>query len=198
MKDGKRSGFRRACLFAGIGLLVSAAIVLISWQRGIRTSEQQAAAYVHTIRTLIPEPQGAVPEERKDNAMPVLSIEGTDFVGILELPLHGSALPVCADWGQSGRYPCCFSGSIYDGSMQIGGTSQRGQYDFYREISVGDELFFTDMTGKRYAYAVENICYERHADQDALRREEAALTLFIKNVYAFEYVILFCDVLGRY
>ena len=99
MKDRKRSGFRRLCLLAGIGLLIAAAVLLVSWQRGIYTSAKRAEAYVQTIRTLIPEPQGAVLAERGNNAMPVLSVEGTDFVGILELPGHGSALPVCADWG---------------------------------------------------------------------------------------------------
>lgn len=196
MKDRKRSFFPRICILAGIGLLLSAAIVLITWQHGIRTSVQHASAYVQTIRSLLPEPQSAVLEERTNNAMPVLSIEGIDFVGILELPSHASILPVCADWGYSSRQPCRFSGSIYDGTMQIGGTSQKGQYDFYREISVGDTLFFTDMTGKRYAYAVTDIHYTKHADQAALNGEEAALTLFIKNIYAFEYVIIFCDVLA--
>jgi len=196
MKDRKRSGFRRLCLLAGIGLLIAAAVLLVSWQRGIYTSAKRAEAYVQTIRTLIPEPQGAVLAERGSNAMPVLSVEGTDFVGILELPGHGSALPVCADWGQPSRYPCCFRGSIYDGSMQIGGTSQKGQYDFYREISAGDVVFFTDMTGNRYAYEVKEIHYEKRADQDALEREDAALTLFTKNVYAFEYVVIFCDALS--
>lgn len=180
---------------AGIGLMIAAAVVFFSWQRGIHISEQQAKDYVDTLRILMPEPQGAVPEKRNDNDMAALSIDGTDFIGILEIPLYGSTLPVCADWGQSSRYPCCFQGSIYDRSLQIGGTSQKGQYDFYRELSVGDELYFTDMTGNCYAYTVKDIHYEKHANQDALLREDSALTLFIKNVYAFEYVIVFCDVL---
>ena len=127
--------------------------------------------------------------------MPVLSLDGTDFIGILEIPLHDSALPICADWGNPSKDPRCLSGSIYDGTIQIGGTSQKGQYDFYREISVGDELFFTDMSGNRYAYAVTDLHYAKHADQATLTRENASLTLFVKNVYAFEYIIIFCDVL---
>lgn len=196
MRKQKRGTVRRICVLAGIGLMVAAAAVLIYWQWSIRVAERQAEAYVHTLRTLLPEPQGAVPEPRRDNAMPVLSLEGTDFVGILELPRHGSALPVCADWGQPSQYPCRFSGSVYDGSIQIGGTSQKGQYDFYREISVGDQLYFTDMEGNRYAYAVTDLRYEKHADQSALGRKGAALTLFVKNVYAFEYIVIFCDVLS--
>ena len=178
----------------GIGLLVATAVLLFSWQSGIQISAQRAADCVHTLRTLIPEPQGALLEERADNSMPVLSLNGTDYVGILELPAHASSLPVCADWGHSSKQPCRFSGSIYDGTMQIGGTSQNGQYEFYREISVGDAVYFTDMTGDRYTYAVKDIRYEKHANQTALAKEDAALVLFIKNIYAFEYVIVFCDV----
>lgn len=194
MKQKKRISLRSICLLAGIGFLAAGAVVLAAWQWGIRSSAQKAETYVNTLRTLMPEPQNAVHEVWNNASMPVLSIEGTDFLGILDLPSHGSSLPVCAHWGKSSRYPCRFSGSIYDGTMQIGGTSQKGQYDFYREISAGDPVFFTDITGNRYTYTVTDIRYRKHADQDALQSTDAALKLFIKNVYGFDYVIIFCDV----
>lgn len=183
----------RIFLLAGIGLLAAAVFLLVFWQWNIWDSAQKAERYVQTIRTWIPEPQGAVVEERRDNTMSVLSVEGKNFVGILEMPRFGSSVPVCADWGAVTKYPCSLSGSIYNRTMQIGGTSQKGQYDFYREISVGDFVFFTDMEGNRFSYEVTDIHYEKHADQTALQREDAALTLFIKNIYSFEYVIIFCN-----
>ena len=186
----------RLFILTGICLLLIGAVVLISWQTGIGTSQQKAADYVQTIRNLFPTPQGAAPEERRDNTMAALSLDGTDFVGILEIPKYSSSLPVCADWGEVTKHPCRLSGSVYDRTIQIGGTSQRGQYDFYRELSVGDSVFFTDMEGNRFSYQITDIRYEKHADQTTLQREDAALTLFIKNVYAFEYVIIFCNVLG--
>ena len=67
------------------------------------------------------------------------------------------------------------------------------QYNFYRDISVGDDVFFTDMTGNRYAYKVSDLRYEKHADETAFGRKDAPLTLFVKNEYAFEYIIVFCD-----
>lgn len=185
---------RKISVIIGVFLLVSAMILLFSWQWNIHTSEQKLNEYVSVLRELIPEPQGTVPEERRDNTMSTLAIDGIDYIGILELPQYGSALPICADWGNSSKYPCRFSGSIYDRTLQIGGTTQKGQYDFYRDISVGDSVFFTDVEGNRFSYTVTDIRYEKNADKSTLQRKNSSLTLFIKNIYAFEYIIIYCDV----
>ena len=196
MKKINKPFISKACVLAGVSLLVIGVMTLLCWQWNINSSTQKAEMFVETLRELIPEPQGAAPEERRDNKMPILSVDKTDFVGVLEMPQYESALPVAADWGRLTKHPCRFNGSIYDGTMQIGATSQKGQYDFYREISVGDTIIFTDVEGNRYTYTVANLQYESHANQTTLNREESALTLFIKNVYAFEYLIVFCDVLN--
>ena len=194
MRYQDRTIIQRICILAGSLLLVAACAILILWQWNIRTSQQQAQDYIQELQTLLPEPQNAVPEERRDNTMPVVSLDGTDLVGILEIPLFDSVLPVRADWGEPTKIPRRLSGSIYDGSLQIGATSQEGQYELYRSLSVGDSVFFTDMEGNRYALTITDLRYEKHADQAALQRREATLTLFIKNIYAFEYLIVFCDV----
>ena len=193
MKNG--FAISKICVFAGACLLVGAIAILALWRWNVHHAEEQAQYYVDTLQALIPEPQNAIPEERRDNTMSVLSVEGTDFVGILELPCYASALPVCADWGETSQYPCRFSGSIYDGTMQIGATTQKGQYDFYRELSVGDRVIYTDVEGNRYTFAITSLRYEKHADQTALAQKDAALTLCIKNIYSFEYLVVFCDVL---
>ncbi len=196
MKNQIIGRMQKICIWAGVCLLIIAIGVLIFWQWSIHTSARKAEYYVNTLHSLMPESQGAVPEERRDNTMSTLSIDRIDFVGLLEIPRYGSALPVCADWGTPAKYPCQFYGSIYNRTMQIGGTSQKGQFDFYREISVGDAVYFTDMEGNRYAYAVKDIRYEKSADQTALQKKDASLTLFIKNIYALDYIIIFCDVLS--
>ena len=176
------------CILWVVCLLIAA--VLFWWHSAGLVSNED---YVSRICPLIPEPQGAVLEARRDNTMSILSLDGVDFVGILEMPGFDSALPVCAQWGNRLKYPCCFSGSIYDGTLQIGTTSRQGQYDFYREISIGDALYFTDMEGNCYGFTVSDLRYEKKADQETLNRKEADLTLFIKNVYGFDYLIVYCN-----
>lgn len=191
----KTRGFsiQKICILVGACLFAGAIVILALWRWNINSSEKQAQYYVDTLQELIPDPQNAVLEERRDNTMSILSVGGTDFVGIVELPRYESELPVCAEWGQTTKYPCRFSGSIYNGTMQIGATTQKGQYDFYRELSVGDTVIFTDAEGNRYTFSITSLYYEEHADQAALQQKEAPLTLFIQNVYSFEYLIVFCD-----
>ena len=183
----------KVCILLGCFLLVASVVATVWWQWEITSSEKTAKIYTQTIRSLIPTSQGAVLEEKQNNKMPVLSVQETDFVGILEIPSYNSELPVCASWGEITKYPCQYSGSIYNGTMQIGISSQKGQYDFYREISVGDAVLFTDMQGNCYTYTVSKLRYEKHANNDALTKENADLTLFIKNVYDFEYLIVYCN-----
>ena len=191
----KTRGFsiQKICILVGACLFAGAIVILALWRWNINSSEKQAQYYVDTLQELIPDPQNAVLEERRDNTMSILSVGGTDFVGIVELPRYESELPVCAEWGKTSKYPCRFNGSIYNGTMQIGATTQKGQYDFYRELSVGDTVIFTDAEGNRYTFSITSLYYEEHADQAALQQKEAPLTLFIQNVYSFEYLIVFCD-----
>jgi sortase A len=186
---------RKICVLVGACLLLGAVVMLAFWRWNIHNSEKEAKYYISTLQALIPETQNAVPEERRDNTMAVLSVDGADFVGLIELPRYGSVLPVCADWGKTSKYPCRFSGSIYNGTMQIGATTHKGQYDFYPELSLGDTIIYTDMEGNRYTFSITSLRSEKHVDQKALGQEEAALTLFIKNIYSFDYLVVFCDVL---
>ena len=183
-------------MILGICLLAIALLVMLAWQWGILDAQVKAEIYVATIRQATPQTQGAIPEIRRDNTMARLSLDGRDFVGILEMPGYDLALPVGADWGESGKYPCCFFGSVYDRTLQIGATTQKGQFDFYREISVGDSVYFTDLEGNRFGYTVTQIDYESRFSQATSPREERDLTLFLKNVFGFEYIVISCDVIS--
>ena len=194
MKNKKNGIVRRSTIILGVVLLVTALGVLLVWQGGIHTSKKRAEEYVDIINSTIPEGSGAVPTARRDNTMATLSVDGNDFIGILEMPKYGSVLPVGGQWGSVSKYPCLYDGNIYERTIKIGATTQKGQYDFFREISVGDSLLFTDMEGNLYSYSVADILYSKDAHSSTLNQKDAELTLFIKNLYAFEYIVVFCDV----
>ena len=39
-------------------------------------------------------------------------------------------------------------GSVYDGTLIVGGRSADGNFDFIDQLDAGEELTFTDMTGR--------------------------------------------------
>lgn len=195
MKNKKKYNFRKIIVILGVLFLVTAMCVLLVWQGGIYLSKAQAEKYVEIIKRTTPESTGGVPAVRRDNTMSTLYVDGNDFIGVLEMPKYGCILPVGGEWGKVSKFPCRFDGNIYERNMQIGATTQKGQYEFFREITVGDSLLFTDMEGNLYTYSVSDIRYTNNADRAYLESEEADLTLFLKNIYAFEYIVVFCEVL---
>ncbi len=193
MSGRKTIRLHQICITCGCLMLASAMLLMVVWQISLHVTTEKARRDTETILQLIPEPQSAVPESRSNNTMASLAVDGTDYIGLLSFPMFDSILPVRAEWNKGLPAPCWYDGSVYDGSLIIGTSNQKGQYTFCQEINVRDVLYFTDMTGNRYTYEVTDVRYREHADDQILRNTEADLTLFIKNMYALEYVILYCN-----
>lgn len=193
MSGRKTIRLHQICITCGCLMLASAMLLMVVWQISLHVTTEKARRDTETILQLIPEPQSAVPESRSNNTMASLAVDGTDYIGLLSFPMFDSILPVRAEWNKGLPAPCWYDGSVYDGSLIIGTSNQKGQYTFCQEINVRDVLYFTDMTGNRYTYEVTDVRYREHADDQILRNTEADLTLFIKNMYALEYIILYCN-----
>lgn len=192
----KRKNFSRLCFVTGIVLIFTSMLLFVLWQGYAHNNAKRRQEYIDILYALIPEPQSAVIESRNNNTMPSLNVNGENFVAIIELPMNGASFPVGASWNNNNAYPCRYTGSIYDGSLVIGTSNQKGQFEFAKEISVGNTVYITDMTGNCYSYEVFDIKYSKHADNDSLNRDEDDLTLFVKNIYAFEYIIIRCNASG--
>ena len=84
--------------------------------------------------------------------MPVKRYNGQDYIGILEIPVHGVRLPIAAGWDKNSvrKYPCRFSGSVWDGTLIIGAGADH--FSFAERVDAGTAVFVTDMCGRRFAY----------------------------------------------
>ena len=174
-------------LFLGIVMIaVSAAFFVVQL---IRKAQNTAAipAIVEKMEKILPDRSAGVIEKRADNTMPVAEINGADFIGLLELPDRQIKLPVSARWSGSGS-ECTsarYSGSLYDGTLVIGGKYERGIFDFADQLDAGEEVRFTDMTGRVFRYSVSKISHSDHAGIDALTDSDCPLTLFVKKGHTF-------------
>jgi sortase A len=177
----------------GIGLILASLGLLLLSSLGSR----QAQIIVEQIRQCLPQRITGYEGIYTDTDMPVLALEGTDYVGILDLPGYGVQLPVGSVWetGKLTTHPCRFWGSAYDGTLVIGGSGDKGQMDFCGKVNQGDRLRFTDMTGAEFDYQVTWVDRSKSAEASWLMKEEHDLTLFARDPYSLQYIAVRCDLL---
>ena len=90
--------------------------------------------------------------------MPVISIDGYEYVGYLEIPALELTLPImesCSD-EQMKVAPCRYSGSAYLDTMVIAGHNYRRHFGGLKNLSAGDAVWFTDADGNRFVYAIDD------------------------------------------
>lgn len=92
-----------------------------------------------------------------DMEMPVAEIDGTGYIGLLEIPACELKLPVISSWSYPNLKlgPCRYSGSAYKGDFVIAAhnyTSHFGRLDW---LQPGDLVRFTDVDGNVFVYTVE-------------------------------------------
>ena len=194
MTKRKTGKLTMVLMIAGVLLILSSlafAIINITLEKN---AQKNATLIADRISTLIPEVKNAQMDDRVDTRMASVSIDGADFCAIVEIPGLGIRLPVYSEWDPARvrMYPCRFTGSIYDGTLIIGGSDAKGQFDFVSAITEGDTLFITDMEGNCYLYEVDRIDLASSADTNTLTEHGYSLVLFARNTYGSGYTVIRC------
>lgn len=176
----------------GIALiLVSVGILLVNLIHREQAKQKNAAA-VAQLRSLMPPEQQGNPQDYYQQEMPVLQLDGVDYVCLLEIPSQGIVLPVQNEWNTTAlkSRPCKFWGSIYNENCIIGGSGN--QFDFCARLDLGDSVSLTDMEGTVFTCYVQRIDRSSGAGFDRLSQGDYPLTLFVRQEYASEYIIVRC------
>ena len=94
-----------------------------------------------------------------DMEMPVLTIDGVDYIGILTVPSLGLELPVAGNWSYPNlrRSPCRYKGSAYSNDMIIAGHNYSRHFGGLKNLAIGEEISFRDVDGHIFQYQVDYI-----------------------------------------
>lgn len=88
--------------------------------------------------------------------MPVVEIDGNDYIGYLYFPTLDLRLPVMNTYNESklNIAPCRYFGSLETDDLVIAGHNFYGGFDMLDKLKKGDKLTFTNMDGKTFEYTV--------------------------------------------
>lgn len=169
-------------------LLILCATILLLWNiwRDKQVASQNEET-VNKILNLLPDRTNGAPDDRTDTKMPVLEINGLDYICLIEVPNGDIRFPVLSgkDQNHPNVTPYRYRGTVSDGSLVIGGL----QPDFLSCIETDDTIILTDMNGSCYTYTVTGI---EHADKisETLSAGDDNLVLFTGNKWGLDYIVV--------
>ena len=208
MSDKNRTPHRKGSLFITLGLLMIAlALFLAGYNRFDATRAGESAGTVREqLQEALPSvtpaeaPSGSTAEQPPapedvsapkpddilyaDMEMPVETVDGVDYIGILTIPALSLELPIASQWSYQHlkTSPCRYSGSAYTNNMIICGHNYISHFADLKSLRQGDIATFTDMNGTIFSYQVteqETIHSEDLAEMDS---GDWDLTLFTCTV----------------
>lgn len=115
-----------------------------------------------------------------DIEMPVETIGGNDYIGILEIQELNLSLPIMSEWSDSKlcKAPCRYDGSVYSGDIIIAGHNYSRHFGKLKNLKIGSKARFTDVNGNVFEYRVSGMETLGKYDVDKMRSGEWDMTLF--------------------
>lgn len=140
----------RGTVWINAGLLLIAAALFLSvyneWEsHEARDSARQVIAQLcDELPTEAGEPT-TLPDVRRE--MPVKTINGRDYIGVLSIPSLELELPVISQWDYPALKvaPCRYLGSLYQDNLIICAHNYASHFGKLKELQPGDIVLFTDM-----------------------------------------------------
>lgn len=126
------------------------------------------------------------------NKMSVLEIDGTDYVGVINILKDDLIVPIrssCDDWILGIN-----SGCRYDDSWEnliVVGTGFSDSFKNYNMYNIGDIIVYMNMLGDNYHYKIKSI--KRVDKLDDVLEYDADMILVVRDYIAMEYILFVCD-----
>ena len=144
--------------------------------------EQTVPAQTVPRQTEPPELPEAMEEPQRE--MPVRTIHGRDYIGVLTIPALNLELPVLSQWDYTNLRiaPCRYEGSVYNGSLILCAHNYSSHFGRLKSLREGDVVQFTDMDDNVYTYQVVGLETLNPTDVEGMESGDWDLTLFTCTV----------------
>ena len=128
-------------------------------------------------------------------SMPIETINGINYIGVLDIPAINRELPVLSEWDYSNLKiaPCRYAGSAYLDNMVLCAHNYDIHFGSLKNLSYGDEIIFTDMDGNVFTYKVIEIETLQPTAIEEMTIGDWDLTLFTCTVGGATRVAVRCE-----
>ena len=127
--------------------------------------------------------------------LPVVHLNGYDYVGYVEIPALELKLPVMATWDYDLLQvaPCRQFGSSRTDDLVIAAHNYVTHFGYLKKLIPGDTVIFTDMDGIVNTYAVEKTETLDPTSVDAVKNSGCDLVLYTCTIGGKTRVCVFCN-----
>lgn len=131
----------------------------------------------------------------KNMEMPIVKVNGYEFVGIIEIPSLDLKLPVMDSWSYKNLNvsPCRYSGTVYNSNMVIAGHNYNTHFGKLRHLNKGDTVKFTDTDGNVFIYEVKDLEVLPPTSVEEMKNSDWDLTLFTCTIGAKTRLAIRCS-----
>ncbi len=205
--NGQKVG-RRLLISTGL-LLIAAALVITGYnlwsdhRGGIKSAyvaeELQPATQTRPEADV---PGEASPPQQEDAAdgppsgeMPVQTVDGYDYIAVLDIPALGLCLPVMSEWDNTRLKiaPCRYCGSVAHDDLVIVAHNYKSHFGRLASLHEGDTVTLTDVSGARRSYSVKEIATLQPGDIETATEGRYPLTLITCTMGGKARLSVFCE-----
>ena len=195
----KKTGI--AIVAVGAVLILSALLLLLYNRYEDAHAGQEAESLLASVEEAISAqtmdvPTAAAPSPTPlDPEMPVVMLDGYEYVGYVEIPALGLKLQVMSEWDYTRLRvaPCRQFGSSRTDDLVIAAHNYENHFGRLKELSKGDTVIFTDMEGLVNTYCVEKIETLAPDEVDAVQNSGYDLVLYTCTKGGKTRVTVFCN-----
>ena len=151
---------------------------------------QEAELLLDELCIAIGESDGTLSDE-----MPIVMIDGYEYIGYLVIPDLDLKLPVMADWDYNRLElaPCRHFGSSRTDDLVIAAHNYKTHFGSLTELEMGAEIIFVDMEGIENRYALQMRDTFAPDDVSAIRDSDFDLVLYTCDYRGSSRIAAFFD-----
>ena len=200
----KKTGI--AIVAVGAVLILSALLLFFHNRREDAKAGQEAENLLESVEAVIDVKKVKLPDAARqpdtapaptplDPQMPVVMLNGYEYVGYVEIPALELRLPVMSEWDYARLKiaPCRQFGSSRTDDLVIAAHNYESHFGHLKDLSIGDIVTFTDMEGIVNTYAVEKIETLSPDEVDAVQNSGYDLVLYTCTKGGKTRVTVFCS-----